>query len=61
MDPQAHPRALLVGAGGGGDEGAGALRDTGEDDRHAYSHMQILVRPGESSLPRQDYVSDRAK
>ena len=50
-----------MGAGGGGDAGAGALRDTGEDDRHAYSYMQLLARPSETSLPRQDYVSDRAK
>jgi hypothetical protein len=50
-----------VGAGGGGDAGAGALRDTGEDDRHAYSYMQLLVRPRESSLHRQDYESGRAK
>ena len=50
-----------MGAGGGGDAGAGAARDTGEDDHHAYSHMQLVARPGESSLPRQDYVSGRVK
>jgi hypothetical protein len=50
-----------VGAGSGGAAGAGALRDTGEDDRHAYSYMQLVARPGEPSLPRQDYVSGRAK
>jgi len=40
---------------------AGGVRDTGEDDRHAYIYMQLLARPSESSLPRQDYVSGRAK
>ena len=50
-----------MGVGGGGAADAGALRDTGEDDRHAYRYMQLLARPRESSLPRQDYVSDRAK
>ena len=38
---------------------AGKARGTGEDDRHGCRSMQLLVRAGESSRPRQNDVSDK--
>ena len=39
------------------DSGADTLASaTGEDDRNVCSSMQLLVRPGELSMPRHDDV-----